>query len=421
MSRLFLIFLFLSLRIPSIFADDVSQVLTWEDVIHEAKAHNPELISALEQLNQAKASKALAQSGALPQVSSNFDGSYSKATQESQARSISYGVTASQLVFDGMKTSNEIRAAIENIKASDYNYAVVSSNVRLNLRTAFIELLNAQENLTVTKDIAHRRKQNLDLVKLNYEGGTDNKGSLLTSQADLAQAQFNVVQAERDIELSQRRLVQQIGWEKFEPILAKDNVIVIAGDTTKPVFEEMVEKIPFLRQLIAQKDAARFEVKSAVSSFFPQVYLNAGASKSDSGWPPHVQDLSTGFSVTLPLFQGGAQQAELAQAKAIFGQAQAQELSGRESVLFTLANTWIQWQDSVGNFLVQYQYIEAAKERAKIAEAEYSTGLINFNDWIIIEDDLVSFQQSFLTAKTSALTAEAEWEQAKGETLDEEK
>ena len=67
---------------------------------------------------------------------------------------------------------------------------------------------------------------------------------------------------------------------------------------------------------------------------------------------------------------------------------------------------------------MQREFLEASKERAKIAEAEYSIGLISFDNWIIIEDDFASAKTNFLTAELNALLAEANWIQAKGGTLD---
>jgi len=69
---------------------------------------------------------------------------------------------------------------------------------------------------------------------------------------------------------------------------------------------------------------------------------------------------------------------------------------------------------------VQGKFFEAARERAKITQAQYSTGLISFDNWTIIEDDLVNAKKSFLDVQADALIAEANWIQAKGGTLYDE-
>ena len=83
-----------------------------------------------------------------------------------------------------------------------------------------------------------------------------------------------------------------------------------------------------------------------------------------------------------------------------------------------LEQTWAALQDSVGTVGVQKKFLDAAEERAKISEAQYSLGLIQFDNWTIIEDDLVNAKKTFLNAQANALLAEANWIQAKGETLE---
>jgi outer membrane protein TolC len=65
--------------------------------------------------------------------------------------------------------------------------------------------------------------------------------------------------------------------------------------------------------------------------------------------------------------------------------------------------------------------LTATEERSKIAQAQYSIGLMSYDNWTIIEDDLVSAKKNLLNAQAAALLAEANWILAKGETLEHEK
>ena len=159
-------------------------------------------------------------------------------------------------------------------------------------------------------------------------------------------------------------------------------------------------------------------MKSATASLFPQVFINGSLGKTASDWPPKGNEWSAGASLSVPFFEGGNLIAGISKAEAQYHQTQADEKSGRDGVIFTLEDTWTQFQDAAAQVVVQQKFLEAALERAKIAEAQYSTGLVTFNDWIIIEDNLVTKEKSFLDAETNALLTEASWIQAKGGTLD---
>jgi outer membrane protein TolC len=329
----------LLISVPA-FAQEVQlQTLTWPQAFEEARKNHPDLVSAREKINQNKAQKNITRSGALPQIDASAGASTAASTGKRESESYDYGVSARQLLFDGFKNSNDTAAAREQIRAAVYNYEVVSSNVRLRLWTAFVDLLAAQENFKVVEAIAERRKQSFDLVTLRYENGREHRGSLLTAQANLSQARFEVEQAQRAIYFSQRRLSKELGRANFVPIEAQGALDVLAIDGAMPDFEGLVSTVPFLKELAAQKEAARFGVKSAQSNFFPQVYATGGAGRSDTSWPPSSRNWSAGLSVSVPLFEGGLQQAQLARARAAYNQSQADERSGRDGMILTLAQS----------------------------------------------------------------------------------
>ena len=395
------------------------ETLSWKDCLEEAGRNHPDLVSAREKLNQAKASKAVTRSAVLPQINGSAGADTGKIQGQARTESYSYGVSGKQLLFDGFKTSNDLAAAQENIKSAQYGYQVVSSNVRLNLWEAFVNLLSAQESLKVARSILDRRNQNLELVKLQYQSGMEHKGSLLTAEANAAQAELDYVEAQRSVELFQRSLTKSLGRSIFTPITASGDLSVGNIDRAKPDFEKLVDSTPLLKELAAQKEAARFGVKSVKSVFFPQIYADAGVGKSDNQWLPKTGNWSAGLSLSFPIFQGGQQQAALEKARAAYSQVQADERSGRAGVIMTLAQTWTDWQNNVDQAGVQQKFLMASQQRADIVEAQYKSGLATFNDWTTIEDNLVRDQKALLQSKANALISEANWRQAKGETLDE--
>lgn len=412
------------------------ETMLWKDCVKEAKNNHPDLVSAAEKVKQARASKEITRSAYLPQITgaasevtskgatfgSSGGGSQSDiqtgASAHHYTTSYDYSATGQQLLFDGFKTSYDLSGAERNITASRYNYDVTSSNVRLRLRTAYANLLTAQELLKISEEIEGRRKQNLELVKLRYEGGREHKGSLLTSEADLAQATFDVNQAERSIFLAERQLTKELGREKFVPMTAEGGFEVVDADRDRPDFEKLCFTNPFLRQLVAQKEAAKYGVKSARAAFYPQVFASGTMGNTNVDAFPDKNEWSAGTSLTFPFFDGGNMIAAVSKARAALGQAEADERSGRDGVIYTLSSTWTTLQDAIEKVGVARKSLEAAEERAKIAEAEYSIGLLIYDNWIIIENNLVTAKRSYLSAERDALIAEANWIQAKGETLD---
>ncbi|MCX5704390.1 MAG: TolC family protein, partial [Candidatus Omnitrophica bacterium] len=185
-----------------------------------------------------------------------------------------------------------------------------------------------------------------------------------------------------------------------------------------PDFEKLADENPSSGKLMAQKNVASFGIKAAQANFFPQLFAQAGANRSSSHWPPEDNRWNAGLAVSFPIFEGGLRMAQVAQAKASFNQVKENERSAKDGIIVAIEQAWNTLQDTLETAEVEKKFLDATQERAKIAEAQYALGLIQFDNWTIIEDDLVNAKKTFLNVQASALLAEANWVQAKGETLE---
>lgn len=400
--------------------------LSWQDCVKEAAKNNPDLIAAVENVNQQKAAKDITASTLYPQITSSLNATSAR-TASTDAKgnavsttgdSYSYGVSGTQLVFDGFKTINDVNAASATVKAAQEAYRFTSTQVRLELRNAFVNLLNAQEAVKVNEEIVKIRRSNLVLITLRYQSGLEHKGALLTAEANLAQANFGLSQAKRDIGLAQRQLIKAMGAKEFDPVYAKGDFLVADSAKIKPDFEEIIKNNPSLLEAIAKRNSAAFSIKSAYGNFAPQLTGSAGANKAGSRWSPNGDEWNLGLGLTMPIFEGGLRMAELSQAKAAYNQAKENERSTKDAAIVSLEQTWVGLQDAIETVDVQYKSLLATEERAKIADMEFSTGFMTYDNWTIIQDNLVTAKSGYLSSQTNALLAEASWIQAKGETLE---
>jgi len=399
------------------------EVLDWRSCIKEASKNHPDLISAQEVVKQTEAGKKITASNLYPQVTSNLSASTARndnGITNTVGDTYDYGVEGSQLIFDGTKTINNVRAASETIKAAKESYKFTSVDVRLSLRTAFVNLLKAQESLRISEDIYKIRTKNLGLIMLRYKSGLEHKGALLTAEANLAEAKLGIVVSKRAITVAQRQLAKEMGKIESTSVAANGDFNIKELLYEKPDLEALAKNNPSLRQMIAKVNAAEFEVKSAYAEFLPTLSGTAGAGKNDSKWSPKSDQWNLGLSLSLPIFEGGLRTAQVQQAKATLAQLKADEESTKNSIIFILEQALADLKDAVDDVKVQQELLTATEERSKIAQAQYSIGFISFDNWTIIEDNLVSAKRSLLNAQADALLAEANWVKAKGETLEYE-
>ena len=99
-------------------------------------------------------------------------------------------------------------------------------------------------------------------------------------------------------------------------------------------------------------------------------------------------------------------------------QAEFDLISSAFDLEVALFNTWINLKNSLDLVGVRNKFLEATKSRAEIAEVQYLSGLIAFDNWTIIEDDLVNSKKSLLDAQINSLSAENAWLNAQGKALE---
>ncbi len=413
----FLALFFLSLASPL----HAEEPLTWQQCLSEAKEAHPDLYSALAILQQAEADKRINRGSLLPQISAGLSGKEGGTTNGGSGYSTGYSLSAQQLLYDGQKSSRQLLSNEEAIKAAQYNYKAVSADLRFALRSAFTELLKAQDLVGLAGEIAKRRQKNLRLISLRYKGGREHLGSLRQAEADKAQADFELARAERGLLLARTKLASALGGGNHPNITVQGDFNVRELPAGKPAFSELAKNSPLFQQLDSRSKAARFDLDAAKSAFSPQLYLTSSVGRNGyDRMPTDALDWSAGVSVAVPIYGGGSGNARVSKAMAVVSQLNAQEKSGYLQLLDTIEGCWKDFIDAQQMVSVQKKFLDAAVERSTIANAQYSNGLITFNDWVIIEDNLVNAKKSFLNAGADLLIAEAKWIQAKGEGVDSE-
>ncbi|NOU35304.1 MAG: TolC family protein [Kiritimatiellaceae bacterium] len=398
----------------ALYADDA---LTWQDCFSRTVENNIDLGVGRLKLKEAEAALKSQQSVYYPDLTAKAGRSVGGSKPESSdgwnnTDSLSASLNASYTIFDGFGNRARVTKTEAELYAEKANFDQTRSNVEYALRKAFSDQLYAQELLDLVKNIASRRADSVRLVEMRYQGGRENKGSLMLKQAQLADALYSVGETERALELARRRLAGLMKQTKFSDF-------AVAGElSTNPPptgvsLDELARQTPSYHSAEANMKAAEQGFIITRSARFPQV--TASASLNGSG-ETEIKNKSwqTGIAVSLPLFTGG----KLSQDIIISGLKREQSKLDAENTILTLLNnlqTAINtYRDRYAALSVQKAQLDAADMRATVARAQYQQGLISFQDWDTIENSLITAQRSWLSSRRAADQAEAAWQNAMG-------
>ena len=392
--------------------------LTLDECLAEAGENNPDLAASRSAVQKAKYDYKASYGDMLPQVSANAGSSRSRAESGADnlattRDSASYGLSASQSLYTGGRNRAAVDQGSANLQAVTADLGARRATLSYDVRNAFAQLLFAQEQIELTRTILKRRQDNLDLIQLRYEGGRENKGALLLTQASARDAEYGVAQAERFLRVAQRQLARVLGRDESD-LIQVSGKLEAGRPMSDADFETLAADTPTHRRAVAQLRAARAGLDSAKSQYFPELAANASAGRSGEDWMPEQDEWFLGVSLSFPFFQGGKNVMNVRGAGAELQRVEANLRATDADLVLVLQQTLADYADAVDRTEVQSAYLNAQEVRAEIGRSQYASGMLSFEDWDRIENDLIGSQKDDLAGRRDAVLAEANWDKVQG-------
>jgi outer membrane protein TolC len=392
--------------------------LTWEQCVRLALAHNPDLEVFRDDVLNRDAARRGSYALLYPQIALSFGATrnYDRpgfGAPSNYANEFTGQVSLTQTIFNGFLTQGNIAQARAELALAFANLDSQKALTSYDLKTAFAQVIYAQEDVAVARRVIDVNQQNARLVKLLYDSGNEDQGAYELTRANLDQSIFVYNQAVRNVEVSDEQLVTILGQEVPRPLEAVGE-LETAPLPIKPDFHALAVQTPAYFQRRAEVDASAAGLTIAQAAFYPTLGIDATASRGGEFLFPRSTTAAAGVTVSYDLFDGGQNYFNVRAARASLLSALASLRSGTDNADLALAQDFKSLVDAVENRRIQQELLDATQLRYTIAEGEYRTALISFQDFNDITSAYVAQLQTTLAAKQSAVNAEANWEQARG-------
>lgn len=393
--------------------------LTWISCVEQTQRENPELKAAANTLLAAEYSARGAASGFFPQVTGSLGyqhgdrGADPLAAAGTTTNDVNLSLAASQNIFNGLQDRARVAQSQANARSALADLETTRARVSFALKSAYAGLLYAQGSETLQLEIVRRRQENLRMVELRFDGGRENKGSLLLSRAYLNQARFDALQAKNQAFVAQAQLARVMGRDE-DSELEISNDLPLTEPPSVSDFRPLMLDTPTHRQSLAKEDAAAAGVTIARSGFFPSLGVSGNWSRQGESWFPESAHWSVGTTLTLPIFSGGRDYYSTRSSGALYRAAAQSRADSDRNLVSQLKQAQRGFIEAVEKLKVDESFVQAASTRAEIARAKYNNGLLSFEDWDLIENDLIQRQRAALQSLRDRIVAEAAWEQALG-------
>jgi outer membrane protein len=389
-----------------------TEIINWDIIIKQAQEQNPSIIEAKLSLDNAEIAYRRSIGELFPEIGLSAGLSHNGSGDGASSKNLSYGINASLNIFDGFNDYNLMKQRNAELQAAKAKYNRAVSDIAFDLANAYINLMWAYETAALLERIRDRRAENREMLRLKYNSGNVDLGSLKRVIADVETAELDLRKSQRYIETASIALLSVLGRNSVDVILQTQERLPMTGrQIKKPNFARLIENIP--EYIIAQYGVQSYEaqVKRAQSSWYPSINLSGAASRSNTRWEPSSDKTgwNAGISLSYSLFSGGKSVLDIESAKNNLKNSQNNFKSVGASLISKAVANFNNLLDAYESISVRSSYLEAAQVQAEISERKYVNGLSSYQDWYSIENDYINSQRQLLETRKSAAVSESQW------------
>ena len=398
-----------------VFVDDRLQ-----ELIQLAITNNRDLRVAVLNVEQSRAQYRVTRSASFPTVqgSGGFTRSHA-ADMTSEQWSASLGTTAYELDFFGHVRSLNSQA-LEKYLATAEAQRDAQITLVSEVATEYFTLRQAEEQLALAQQTLKSVQQSYDLNKATFDAGASSELDLRTAEGQVQASKINVLTYQRQRAQAEDYLVLLIGEPLPTNLSAPRsfNDTNLVADVPAGLPSELVRRRPDILQAEHTLKAANANIGAARSAFFPTITLTASAGSASSQLSQLFGSGTSVWSfapqVTLPIFTGGQNRAELDSAKIATRIEAANYQKAIQTAFREVADALVAISTYADQVQAESIAINAEQVRYDLSNLRFRQGEDTYLNVLLAQQDLYSAQQGMLQAQYNKIASQISLYQALG-------
>jgi outer membrane protein len=390
-----------------VLAGEGARAETLESALGRAYAGNPTLNTQRATQRATDETVAIAVGGYRPRVSGsasigvqNTDGSQAGQRIRQTILPGSAGLTVTQTLFNGFQTDSQTRLAESQVLGGRETLRNVEMTVLFSAAQAYMNVLADTATLELNRNNVEVLEEQLRQTRDRFNVGEVTRTDVAQAEARLAGARSQVSLAESTLRTSIATYRQIVGVEPRQLAPGRPLDRYVPGNLTAAIDIGLREH-PNIIAALHDVDAAEASVRVAESALYPTVSLNGSVQKlfdQQFGNTELFSGAVTG-QLSVPLYQGGSEYAQVRRAKEQVGAARIQVEIVRDQVRASIVTAW-------GN-------LDAAKARVIAQQAQVQANEVALNG--VREEarvgqrttlDVLNAQQELLNARVNLIAAQ---------------
>jgi multidrug efflux system outer membrane protein len=384
-----------------------------QGVIDLALSNNRDLRVAVLNIEKARAQYRVERAALLPGVDATATGSKGRnaadlsqpgVSRDVEAYTAGVGVTAYELdIFGRVRSLKD--AALQSYLGTRETSRSVQISLIAETAGAWLTLAADQDLLALAQNTLATRDQSLALIRRQFEAGAASQLDLRQAETLSETARSDVATYVAQVEQDKNALRLVVGTDVPADLLPAGGLVTaqILPDLPAGLPSDVLTRRPDVLAAEHSLAGANANIGAARAAFFPSISLTAstGAASTDLNSLFDSGNGTWSFAprISLPIFAGGANVANLDSAKASRDIAVAQYEKAVQTAFREVADALAVQstiQDRVGS---QERLVAAANDTVRLSRARYNAGIDSSLTLLDSERTLYSSQQGLIGAR----------------------
>lgn len=286
------------------------------------------------------------------------------------------GIDVSKPLYLGSRDRYAREAARSGLEAAGLGTDAASVRVALLARQAALGVLRAVELSVVAQEQLTASAEHLRIAEAMFNEGTAARFEVIQGQTDVSRSRGVVVQARTAVEQQTAALREILNLPQDTPVTVEEGVApeMPVGDLHELVALALAER-PDVQALEAAVRAAEASLRLAAANDRVSVQLVGSANHQTAGAFSSSDNWRASIAVVKPLYQGGATEAGVVQARAALEQTKLDLEKAQQQVALQLTQALSAVQEARELLQVATDGEREAEERLRIAQVRFSSGV----------------------------------------------
>ena len=290
---------------------------------------------------------------------------------------LTYGISASQVLYDFGRTGRLVKSAESAVMAQGSRTEGTNNRAALNFIMTYLNLLEAGKLSEVTEKEVAAFQVHLRDAKALHEEGVVTVNDVLQAEVKLADATQRNLTSITTRESLEARINAMVLRPLSLPVQPKDLDHTKAPEikAMETAYTDALHNRPDLQAAAYEIDSLKARVRALRADHYPRLFASGGYEYQENSYRVFQDNWTLNAGITFDLYSGGSKNAEVARALAQLAAAEASRSRLLDAVKVQIKEAYLKLQTADEKVAVGMKSVDQAKENLRLVELSYEEGV----------------------------------------------